>query len=126
MLNKLNKLKLASIASVALAASGFALPATATDNYGYGYYEGCTPGYWKQYHHEDSWPEVYYEYNYVGYDPYQTVQSVFYAVKDYDLKLIEALKGRGGGEIALLRHAVAGILNAENKFVKYKYTPNPA
>jgi len=63
--------------------------------------QGCTPGYWKQPHHFDSW---------VGYAPDDYFDEVF-GVGQH-IKLIDALWLRGGGENALMRHAVAALLNA--------------
>jgi len=62
---------------------------------------GCTPGYWKQPQHADSW---------VGYSPEQTLQSVFGC--GGSTTLLEALNANGGGLYALQRHAVAALLNA--------------
>ena len=62
--------------------------------------EGCTPGYWKQSQHFDSW---------LGYAPTDSFSSVFGVGPD--VTLLEALKARGGGENALLRHATAALLN---------------
>jgi hypothetical protein len=80
--------------------------------------DGCTPGYWKQPQHWDSW---------VGYEPTQLLCStdsnggVFDCPEgDLELKngllleeatLLDALKAGGGGLNAFLRHAVAALLN---------------
>lgn len=78
--------------------------------------EGCTPGYWKQDQHLDSW---------VGFSPDQTLESVF-NVPDVlgldDVTLLEALELQGGGVNALLRHAVAALLNAASPGVDYDLT----
>lgn len=68
---------------------------------------GCTPGYWKQKHHFDSWVPT-------GYVETQTVSSAFGAVDPTvdALTLEDALKQGGGGLKALMRHAVAALLNA--------------
>ncbi len=75
--------------------------------------EGCTPGYWKQSQHFDSW---------VGYTPTQ-------GFADYDVfntgpgvSLLDALKAKGGGQNALMRHATAALLNAANPDVSYLYS----
>jgi hypothetical protein len=81
-----------------------AVPASACEN-------GCTPGYWKQPHHLDSWEAT-------GYDPDQSVYSAFGVGPD-DVTLLEALWLRGGGENAFLRHAVAALLNAAHPDVGY-------
>lgn len=72
---------------------------------------GCTPGYWKQKQHFDSW---------VDYVPGDMFNDVFGV--SYNMSLLEALKSGGGGEKALGRHAVAALLNVANAGVGYKYT----
>lgn len=72
--------------------------------------EGCTPGYWKQPHHFDSW---------VGYAPGDSFDAIFGV--PYDLTLLEALEQGGGHEKALGRHAVAALLNAASG-VSYYYS----
>jgi hypothetical protein len=82
--------------------------------------EGCTPGYWKQPHHFDSWAPT-------GYSPDQTLESVF-DVPDTlgldDKTLAEALGFRGGSGVKgaaqiLLRAAVAALLNSAHPDVDY-------
>lgn len=75
--------------------------------------EGCTPGYWKQDQHLDSW---------VGYSPSQDYETVFGVDASFTKTLLEALGQGGGGEKALGRHAVAALLNAANPDVNYLYT----
>ncbi|MFW6089416.1 MAG: lysylphosphatidylglycerol synthase transmembrane domain-containing protein [Gemmatimonadota bacterium] len=70
--------------------------------------EGCTPGYWKQPHHFDSWQ---------GYDPSDLYCDVF-GVGPCDT-LLKALKTGGGGAKALGRHSVAALLNAASADVSY-------
>ena len=74
-------------------------------------YGGCTPGFWKQPHHLDSW---------VGYSTDDRFKDVFDVpcVKT----LLEALGTGGGDAKALGRHAVAALLNAANPDVNYFYT----
>ncbi|HEX2141414.1 MAG TPA: hypothetical protein VHK28_03930 [Candidatus Limnocylindria bacterium] len=75
--------------------------------------EGCTPGYWKQAHHFDSW---------VTYVPTQTLESVFDVPDSLGMDnftLLQALNFGGGGGVEgmarnLLRHAVASLLNGSN------------
>jgi hypothetical protein len=82
--------------------------------------EGCTPGYWKQTQHFDSW---------VTYTPTRTVGSIFTGV-DSSLSgetLLAALQGGGGpglvgAETILLRAAVAALLNTSNPSVHYPLT----
>ena len=65
--------------------------------------EGCTPGYWKQSQHFDSWPMAY------------TPDMLFSAVFDDafpGMTLLEVLGQGGGGLKALGRHTVAALLNS--------------
>lgn len=76
--------------------------------------EGCTPGYWKQEHHYDSW---------TTYTPGQS----FEAVVGVNLwpgspTFADALDMNGGGEAALARHGAAALLNAASGGVDYAYT----
>jgi hypothetical protein len=80
--------------------------------------EGCTPGYWRQSQHFDSW---------VGYTQAQTLESVFDVPDAFGLDnatLLQAL-GFGGGSGTtgaariLLRAAVAALLNAASPDVDY-------
>lgn len=71
-------------------------------------FAGCTPGYWKQEHHFDSWVAT-------GLDPYDSFEDVFgVTLPDGDVFLIEALWARGGGINRLLRHATAALLNSRH------------
>jgi hypothetical protein len=68
--------------------------------------EGCTPGYWKQEQHFDSW---------TGYLTGDSFNGVFGVGPS--ITLLDALKARrkdysSGAEAAMLRHAVAALLNA--------------
>jgi hypothetical protein len=67
--------------------------------------EGCTPGYWKQDHHFDSW---------VDYSPGDSFEDVFGRDVAGDPTLLDALWQGGGGLKALMRHAVAALLNASS------------
>lgn len=91
--------------------------------------EGCTPGYWRQTHHYDSW---------TGHEPTDSFEDVF----DRDVTLTgrplgtqggrpvslsepvlgEAVAAIGGGVNAVARHAVAGLLNAASPDVDYRWT----
>ncbi len=75
--------------------------------------EGCTPGYWKQPHHFDSW---------VGYAPAQSFEAVFGRDVPGTPSLLNALGMKGGGLNALMRHATAALLNTSSG-VNYGMTP---
>jgi hypothetical protein len=82
--------------------------------------QGCTPGYWKQTQHFDSWVGT-------GYTPNQTVGSVFTNSGVPTQTLVQALGGGGGSTIQgaksiLLRAAVAALLNAGSSGVSYQFT----
>ena len=74
---------------------------------------GCTPGYWKQDQHLDSW---------VGYAPGDDYETVFGIDASFSKTLLMTLGQGGGGEKALGRHAVAALLNAANPDVSFAYT----
>jgi hypothetical protein len=85
--------------------------------------EGCTPGFWKQTQHFDSW---------VGFEPGDFFEAVF-GVEDVTVRaggqdtidnptLLQALNATGGGVNALARHAVAALLNASNPDVDFEFT----
>ena len=86
-------------------------------------FEGCTPGYWKQTQHFDSWVAT-------GFNPNQTVGSVFAgaAANPYhNNTLVQALEFGGGGGVngakqILLRAAVAAVLNASHPDIDYQFT----
>ena len=73
--------------------------------------EGCTPGYWKQEQHFDSW---------VGFTQNQDLESVFDVPDGLNLDsttLLDALSLSGGSGVAggariLMRAAVAALLNS--------------
>lgn len=86
--------------------------------------QGCTPGYWKQPQHFDSWE---------GHATSDLLGSVFTLLAGLtlerpetedpdDLTLLDGLELRGGGVNALIRHAVAALLNAANSDVSYDLT----
>jgi len=72
--------------------------------------EGCTPGYWKQSHHFDSWP--------LPYTPDTPFGSVFEDAFP-GKTLLEVMWTGGGGKIALGRHTVAALLNSASEGVDY-------
>ncbi len=75
--------------------------------------EGCTPGYWKQDQHFDSWP--------APYSPNQLFSSVFENAFP-GMTLVQVLDLGGGGLNALGRHTVAALLNAGSSGVDYDLT----
>ena len=76
------------------------------DTYG----EGCTPGYWKQDQHFDSW---------VDFAPGDYFRDVFGSDVFGDATLFDVLWQGGGGVKALGRHAVAALLNTASGDVDY-------
>jgi hypothetical protein len=70
--------------------------------------EGCTPGYWRQRQHFDSW----------SYDPYTLFSDVFEDAFPGKTLLQVVSKG-GGGLKALGRHTVAALLNSTATGVGY-------
>ncbi len=73
---------------------------------------GCTPGYWKQSHHFDSWP--------APYTPNMQFSAVFENAFP-GKTLLQVLSQGGGGLTALGRHTVAALLSAGS--VNYGMTP---
>jgi len=65
--------------------------------------QGCTPGYWKQKQHFDSWP--------APYTPDMQFSAVF-ANAFPGKTLVQVLGQGGGGLIALGRHTVAALLSS--------------
>jgi len=72
--------------------------------------QGCTPGYWKQEQHFDSW---------MGYSPADMFSAVFGNNAFPGMTLLAVMKQGGGGLNALGRHAVAALLNASSMDVSY-------
>ena len=73
--------------------------------------QGCTPGYWKQTQHFDSWAV------YTQTDKYDSVFGV--TAFPVSLTLLQALQQGGGGINALGRHSTAALLNAVSPNVNY-------
>jgi cysteine-rich repeat protein len=74
--------------------------------------EGCTPGFWKQSQHFDSW---------TGYSPNAQFSSVF--ENAFPGKTLLQVLGGGGGQLdALGRHVVAALLNTASGEVNYGQT----
>ena len=81
---------------------------------------GCTPGYWKQAQHFDSWPSNL-EGDLAQYSltPGMTLDQAFGQLDRWngdEITLEEALNLNGAGLNALLRHMVAALLNATLEF----------
>jgi hypothetical protein len=85
--------------------------------------DGCTPGYWKQAQHFDSWTPT-------GYLSTQTLESVFDLPDSLGLDnftLLQALNFGGGSDTVaaariLLRASVAALLNSAHPTVDYPRT----
>lgn len=82
--------------------------------------QGCTPGYWKQTQHFDSWPA-----SYRPTDQFSAVFGTVITVRQggsgiiVDPNLLQALNANGGQINALARHAVAALLNAASNGVAF-------
>jgi hypothetical protein len=75
--------------------------------------EGCTPGYWKQDQHFDSWP--------APYTPDMLFSDVFEDAFPGQT-LLDVVSNGGGGLEALGRHTVAAMLNGASDGVNYEFT----
>ncbi|MCE8556437.1 calcium-binding protein [Ruegeria pomeroyi] len=85
---------------------------------------GLTPGFWKNNateHGASAWPTT--SDGTLIYTPEQTLDTVFDIPASYahlaGVTLVDALDLNGGGENALMRHAVAALLNATSAQVGY-------
>jgi len=89
---------------------------------------GCTPGYWKQDQHFDSWVPT-------GYAPTMLLGSAFSNAGLYSLAgkpfakytLLQGLQMKGGTGVVgatqiLMRAAVSALLNASSSSITYPYT----
>jgi hypothetical protein len=76
--------------------------------------EGCTPGYWKQPHHFDSWT--------APYDPTDLFDEHFEDAFP-GMTLLQVLQNGGGGLNALGRHTVATLLNSASTGVSFELSP---
>lgn len=75
--------------------------------------QGCTPGYWKQSQHYDSYPAPY---------TYDTQFSAVFENAFPGMTLQQVMSTGGGGLEALGRHTVAALLNAASSGVSYDFT----
>lgn len=73
---------------------------------------GCTPGYWKQNQHFDSW---------VGYSPNGSFSTAVGRNITGNPTMLQALGANGGGLRALMRHTAAALLNSTSS-IGYQYT----
>lgn len=79
-------------------------------------FQGCTPGFWKQPQHFDSWIPT-------GFSPSNDFDTIFGRdAFNPDITLLQALNLGGGGLNALARQAVAAILNAAHPNINYPFT----
>ncbi|MBN2501698.1 MAG: hypothetical protein JXB38_13025 [Anaerolineales bacterium] len=76
-------------------------------------FQGCTPGYWRQNQHFDSWV------TYAPGDSFDTIVGVDVG----GLTMRQAVRLGGGHDNALIRHTAAALLNATNPNVAYPYNP---
>jgi hypothetical protein len=85
--------------------------------------QGCTPGYWKQKQHLDSWIPA-------SFSPDQSLESVFDVPDSLgfdNVTLLQALSFQGGLEVGgaaeiLLRASVSAVLNSAQPDVNYPLT----
>lgn len=82
--------------------------------------QGCTPGYWKQPQHFDSW--TFYSPYMKFYEIFGKTVTIVWAQKGKpkpvtNPTLLQALEANGGGINALARQAVAALLNAASPMV---------
>lgn len=87
--------------------------------------QGCTPGYWKQSQHFDSWTGT-------GFTTGELISSVFTVPAAYTINgapeggftLVQGLSFKGGNDVSgkaqtLLRAAIAAVLNSANSNIKF-------
>ena len=79
--------------------------------------EGCTPGYWKQEHHFDSWEAR----GYATSDDFDTVFGLAPGTTG-DWTLLDGVSAKGGKQNAWARHGVAALLNSSNPDVSYEFS----
>ncbi|WP_144392651.1 hypothetical protein [Pleionea sediminis] len=83
--------------------------------------EGCTPGYWKQTHHLDSWPVSETTLFSEVFDRVITIRLKRQG-EVTDPTLFEALAAKGGKVNTAARHATAAYLNALSAGVSFDMT----
>ncbi|NIS82346.1 MAG: hypothetical protein GTO14_19545 [Anaerolineales bacterium] len=77
-------------------------------------YQGCSAGFWKQEQHLGYWPGEY-----AIEDSFEKTFSVGEAEEP---TLLQALELKGGGLNALMRQAVAALLNAAHTDIEYEFS----
>ncbi len=88
--------------------------------------EGCTPGYWKQSHHFDSWTAPLAPgalFTAPGFTSPGSDARVKRGKTENNVSTqLQALQANQGGLAALTRHAMAALLNAASPDVAYAFT----
>ncbi|MDO9226346.1 MAG: SdrD B-like domain-containing protein [Pseudomonadota bacterium] len=82
--------------------------------------EGLTPGYWKN--HTSGKKGQPSEWVKTGFSPSDSYESIFGVDVPGNPTLLDALKAKGGGVNALMRHSTAALLNASHGYVDYQYS----
>ncbi len=82
--------------------------------------EGLTPGYWKN--HTSGKKGQPSEWVKTGFSPSDSYESIFGVDVPGTPTLLDALKAKGGGIYALMRHSTAALLNASDGYVDYLYS----
>jgi hypothetical protein len=77
--------------------------------------QGCSLGFWKQEHHFGYWPEEY--------TPGTSFEEVFGVDVADEPTLLQTLELQGGKLNALMRQAVAALLNSAHSDIAYRYSP---
>jgi len=77
--------------------------------------QGCSPGFWKQEQHFAQWPAPY-----LPEGP--LAEALGLDALEGNPSLLDGLQDGGGGLAALMRQAIAGILNAAHADLAYPYT----
>lgn len=88
---------------------------------------GCTPGYWKQEKHFDSWVNLLPTDSF--FSAFGRIITIQWSEKGKpddvtDPSLLQALGAKGGGINALARHAVASLLNTYSLGANFAYPPD--
>ncbi|MBK1693752.1 hypothetical protein CKO09_03215 [Chromatium weissei] len=106
------------IANVGVDIEKYVRGSTIETNTSCGDSEGFSPGFWKTHAYStdlNDWEPT-------GYKAGDSVEAIFGIELRGTPTLLDALSAGGGGVNALLRQSVAGLLNASNANVDYKYS----